>query len=371
MGTKTAASRHPAIRGGFTLIELLVVISIIALLMGLLLPALGEARRTGRRMIDLSNQRQMGTGFLNYASEFDNRIASFSWEKHPNQQTLLRGTTRYPDLRTPTSPQMAHYFQAVDIIRRRTGMDTLPPIRTRFVHRRYSHLVMLDYLGASLPVKIAASPGDRNLLQWQRYWSNILAGDDMRSLVPSYPNPGPDAGFNRIWPLSSTYQIVPASYAPDAHGNDHWRGGNRGGRTIEQFTSDHNLFLMPGPTVGADFGKRRMDEVKFPAMKVLTFAFYDFFARQPMFYAYPQARPSVAMFDGSVMHRQTQTANPGWSPSQRRSAIPGRMNYLPMNFEPPTLSGRPSESLFVWYRWTRGGLEGIDFGGREINTGQY
>lgn len=66
-------------KAGFTLVELLVVIGIIAVLIGVLLPALARARQASNSIWCLSNMRQMGTAIFMYTQANQDRLPLGYW----------------------------------------------------------------------------------------------------------------------------------------------------------------------------------------------------------------------------------------------------------------------------------------------------
>jgi prepilin-type N-terminal cleavage/methylation domain-containing protein/prepilin-type processing-associated H-X9-DG protein len=62
---------------GFTLIELFVVIAIIAILAAILFPVFAKAREKARQITCVSNQKQLGLGFMQYFQDYDDHAPFF------------------------------------------------------------------------------------------------------------------------------------------------------------------------------------------------------------------------------------------------------------------------------------------------------
>ncbi len=72
------------VRRGFTLIELLVVIAVVAMLIAILLPALGQARTAGRRAVVLARLHDMGAGNVAYMNDYKDALPALEdYEEKP------------------------------------------------------------------------------------------------------------------------------------------------------------------------------------------------------------------------------------------------------------------------------------------------
>ena len=324
---------------GFTLIETLLVVLVLAVLIALFASGIAGVRRASQASVCLAHLRQFGVASGAYAFDFDDRIFGFTWRKGHTGSI-------YKDLRRLTSDNSAAAAQAIEILRSRGDRPDLPAslIRGWIPHVLYTHLVIQDYLTQRLPEKMAACPGDGDLLDWQKQPQEAF---DLGMWLPRQPDPLVEG--NKRWPYGSSYQVVPASYD----------NGVRGSR-IHQQGMLHHQYLVPA---SASLGDRRLAEVRFPGGKVFMQDSEDRLrGRSRLYYANPNATVSVLMFDGSVEARKTLDADQGWDPNRPNSRRPTQIVYRPRAWEAPIGPDQTEELYFGYYRWTRGGLQGADFG---------
>lgn len=334
---------------GFTLIELLVVIAIIALLIGILLPALGEARRQGKLAICNSNYHQVATATGTYSADFQDRMFAFTWRANKPFE-IPPGTVGIPT--AAATDVIAAAIQATSIIQHRGNRTDFPVPANWIPHVLYTHLVLQDYLAARLPEKMVVCPEDQHRLNWQ---IDPKVRFDSGFWLPFQPAQSPE---NKRWPYSASYQVVPASYD---------RTSIPTNRISQNFNST-STYTIPGLAV---LGGAKLGDVEFSALKVqMHDEEHRHFGKNKYYYGETIARQYVLLYDGSARQIKTKEANPGWVPTTPTTNAFTQMTYTPDPWDAPTSTGAAAVLVKGYYRWTRGGLKGVDFGGTEIDTGQ-
>lgn len=368
-------------RLGFTLIELLLVIAIVALLVSIILPSLGTARKTARMTQSLSNMKQLGLAANAYANEFKEAVPSLSWQAGRPGSGFDKSET--PNVADPLgisagNDTQAAAEQAAWIITRRAS-PSVPNFSDKnnwFPYARYSHLVLVDFLATPIPGPSLYSPFDFIRNRWAEVFRQT-GGDYLKAYQSIDEGTHGGRGDSERTVFSSSYQTSAAAITPNLYPS-----ATSGGLRQANNEGAINAFDTSGVgQSGYRMGGRKWTEATFPSQKVWMFEDVSWHVnpRATLHYTNPAAVNVVVLFDGSARLLKQSEAAPGGYLDRAGSVNPNAIARESIAlWQSPEGNGNSCIGVPIWiggfadpqaplqinmmYRFTVGGLGGIDIG---------
>tara|TARA_R110002073_G_scaffold147687_1_gene300559 strand:+ start:148968 stop:150122 length:1155 start_codon:yes stop_codon:yes gene_type:complete len=366
-GKRMHALHRTKSRLGFSIIELVTIVVMAASVTAVLGPAMSRMRTQMRGMTSEGNLASIGQISAMYAHDHDDRIFTFTWRAGVPYIDLATGKERV----SPTDQEAASR-QVQNILHRATGRISgaykIQVPSARLMHRRYSHLVLADYMGGSVTDPMWADPMDANQLRWQL--NPLEYRDDDPNTLP-YGNGMPDlSGYDddtnwqqisiqMLWPFASSFQVVPHAWQQDF------------GPQYYPIEDTPHLFFQSSD--GIVLGERRFHEVRFPGAKVHMFEEFDREQAGSPYFAYDHARPAKLMFDGSINTMMSGLSHSSVNPDHYldNNLMPydskhafeiWEQPYVPLDTFPIPLGGLGDNThLNQRFRWTLHGLQGTNY----------
>ncbi|MCK4872746.1 MAG: prepilin-type N-terminal cleavage/methylation domain-containing protein [Phycisphaerales bacterium] len=262
MHWERCVNKHPRERG-FTLIELLVVIAIIALLIGIILPALGRARESAKRIVSASNLREHAVFVAVYAGSYRDSLPT----RMPETYALPDGTVN-PFHNGPRPFGPGSMSVQVDNFIVTSGARFLLPLDDPGDQWEWLLMLYNDFYTATIFDETFWSPSD---------FEGLAFFEDKRA-------PSPDE-----WARAQPW--VPPSYAYSQM--NLWSAATWKAKRTDS-----------SPTHEASGKVAELSHIAYPSLKV---AFHErgWYNNNPtndttLAWNHPDSEPGVALFDGSA-----------------------------------------------------------------------
>ncbi len=356
----------------FTLVELLVVISIIALLLGFLMPALGEVRRSAQMTLDLTHLKEHGTMKENYAAENKSRMPNApAGRDGPNPSGPKTGSAMRP-------ARLYAWAGVYPYNGWSETTDSTPGVMTALRHEdtykayniAFGQYILDDATGLGLLHEIFTSPGRSGAVDVRDNFDSLRS--DPGFMWPTEFTVQVDANHPMLsegafvgeadeglaWALSPSYRYTLAGmYGVDVTGKyeSFW------GKSIGLLGGTGGAGRVPWSDPQASWANMArwvpVSEMAFPSQKVMFWDMWATVDRQNNYYLGLTAQVPAVLVDGSTRIVRPRQEMPDPNSEEYKDALEDGENWaVTSEITWDFVGGGPA-----WFAFVKGGPSGRDF----------